>query len=162
MARMIEEYRTSMLITTPTFLGGILRVADKKKLSSLRLVFSGAEKCPEHLFAGLNDLCPQAVLCEGYGVTECSPVVAVNSIEKPRPGTIGRILPSMEWLLVNPETHIPVGPGESENCWLEVPMCFQDTLVMSLHPLWSMAGIYGMIPGIWFMKMMEYLSLPVG
>ncbi len=128
MARMIEEYRTSMLITTPTFLGGILRVADKKKLSSLRLVFSGAEKCPEHLFAGLNDLCPQAVLCEGYGVTECSPVVAVNSIEKPRPGTIGRILPSMEWLLVNPETHIPVGPGESGKLLVRGPNVFSGYL----------------------------------
>ncbi len=128
LARMIEEYQTSMLITTPTFLGGILRAADKKKLSSLRLVFSGAEKCPERLFAGLNKFCPQAVLCEGYGVTECSPVVAVNSIEKPRPGTIGRILPSMEGLLVNPETNNAVGPGETGKLLVRGPNVFSGYL----------------------------------
>ncbi|MCI5143005.1 MAG: 2-acyl-glycerophospho-ethanolamine acyltransferase, partial [Candidatus Electrothrix sp. ATG1] len=73
LARMIGAYDVTTLIATPTFLHGILRARKPDLLHSLRLIFSGAEKCPDHVFAALEKQCPQAVLCEGYGVTECSP-----------------------------------------------------------------------------------------
>ncbi|MCI5122238.1 MAG: 2-acyl-glycerophospho-ethanolamine acyltransferase, partial [Candidatus Electrothrix sp. AUS4] len=113
LARMIGAYGATTLLATPTFLNGVLRAEKPDLLHSLRLVFSGAEKCPDHIFAALKEQCPQAVLCEGYGVTECSPVVAVNSPEAPQPGTIGRILSSMEYVLLDPETNEPVPPGKN-------------------------------------------------
>jgi long-chain-fatty-acid--[acyl-carrier-protein] ligase len=111
LARMIEAYQTNTLISTPTFVNGILRAAEPEQLESLRLIFTGAEKCPDHIFTTLEKMCPGAVLCEGYGVTECSPVISVNSLDDPRPGTIGRVLPSMEYVLLDPETRQPVTAG---------------------------------------------------
>jgi long-chain-fatty-acid--[acyl-carrier-protein] ligase len=128
LGRMIEAYRATMLITTPTFLSGILKSTDSERLASLRLIFSGAEKCPDHLVARLDELCPGAVFCEGYGVTECSPVVTVNSIENPRPGTIGRLLPSMDRLLVDPQTGRIVGPGETGRLLVRGPNVFSGYL----------------------------------
>jgi long-chain-fatty-acid--[acyl-carrier-protein] ligase len=113
LAKMIALYKTSMLISTPTFLHGILRTSDADSLSSLRLVFSGAEKCPEHVYKDFGKICPQAVLCEGYGVTECSPVISVNAPENPKPGTIGKVLPSMDYVLVHPETRQQIREGET-------------------------------------------------
>ena len=104
LARLIASHRVTTLITTPTFLQNILHQADEGEPASLRLVFSGAEKCPQPLFDRLADQAPEAVLCEGYGVTECSPVISVNRPAAPVPGTIGYLMPSMQAVLLHPET----------------------------------------------------------
>ncbi|MCI5208121.1 MAG: 2-acyl-glycerophospho-ethanolamine acyltransferase, partial [Candidatus Electrothrix sp. ATG2] len=97
-------------------------------LHSLRLIFSGAEKCPDHVFAALEKQCPQAVLCEGYGVTECSPVVTVNSPDAPQIGTVGRILESMEYVLLDPETKEQVSAGKNGRLLLRGPNVFSGYL----------------------------------
>lgn len=94
LARLIAAYRVSLLLGTPTFVNGILRAARRKgMLDSLRLAVTGAEKCPERVYDALERQCPNAVVAEGYGITECSPIVAVNRVEAPRRGTIGKLLP---------------------------------------------------------------------
>ena len=60
------------------FLDGMLRKARLGILASLRLGFVGAEKCPDSVYAAFAEVAPGGVLCEGYGVTECSPVISVN------------------------------------------------------------------------------------
>ena len=72
----------------------MLRKARPGALRSFRLGFVGAEKCPEHIYAAFAEE-SGATLCEGYGVTECSPVVSVNRPRNPQPGTIGFPLPSV-------------------------------------------------------------------
>ncbi|MCI5147918.1 MAG: hypothetical protein D3916_00655 [Candidatus Electrothrix sp. MAN1_4] len=131
LARMIGAYGVTTLISTPTFLQGILRAGKSDLLHSLRLIFSGAEKCPDHVFALLKEHCPPAVLCEGYGVTECSPVVAVNSPDAPQLGTIGNVLPSMEYILLdpeNPESNQPVAPGKNGRLLVRGPNVFSGYL----------------------------------
>lgn len=104
LAKIIEAYRVSLLVGTPTFLGGILRAATTGQLATLRLAVTGAERCPARIYDALAELCPQATVLEGYGITECSPVVAANRAESPRPFTIGKVLPSIEWVVVDPDT----------------------------------------------------------
>ncbi len=140
LARMIAAYETTTLITTPTFLNGILRAGESAQLKSLRLIFSGAEKCPEHVFKTLEQKCPDALLCEGYGVTECSPVVTVNSIDDPRPGTIGRIMPSMEYVLLDPETREPVTGGKTGQLLVRGPNVFPGYLGDAPSPFVEYAG----------------------
>lgn len=111
LAGLLERYQSTLLIGTPTFLSGILRASKPEQLSSLRLIFTGAEKCPDHVYQQAADLLPQAVLCEGYGITECSPLVAINTPDDPHPGSIGRILPAMEHLIVDPDQKTPVENG---------------------------------------------------
>ncbi len=99
LARLTAAYRTTVLVGTPTFLSGILRAATNEQLRTLRLVVSGAEKCPQALYDTLAVRCPQLKLLEGYGITECSPVISCNTPDDLRPGTIGRALPSVEWVV---------------------------------------------------------------
>ncbi len=128
LARLTSAYQATTLITTPTFLNGILRAAGPDQLQSMRLIFSGAEKCPDHVFATLKRIKPQAVLCEGYGVTECAPVVTVNSITNPRPGAIGSIMPSMEYVLLDPETRKSVAAGATGQLLVRGPNVFPGYL----------------------------------
>ncbi|MEI6167364.1 MAG: AMP-binding protein [bacterium] len=111
LARLIEAYRITMLVGTPTFLNGILRSVKHHELDSLRAVISGAEKCPEQTYEWVKRQWPHMKLIEGYGITECSPVVSANDENDPKPGTIGKVLPSVEAAIQDIESgrSAPVG-----------------------------------------------------
>ena len=111
LARLIEAYQVTLLAGTPTFLNGILRAASGNALLTLRIVISGAEKCPAAVHAALAQKAPGAIIWEGYGITECSPVVSIN--DGHAPGTIGKILPSLHHAIVHPETLRRVAPGQT-------------------------------------------------
>jgi long-chain-fatty-acid--[acyl-carrier-protein] ligase len=96
LAKMIECYRATIMMGTPTFLKGIVQAAADEQIAPLRLVATGAEKCPDSLYATLARRKPDLVVLEGYGITECSPIVSINRAENPRQGTVGRLLPSVE------------------------------------------------------------------
>jgi len=108
LAKIIEAYSVTLLVGTPTFAGSIARVATEKQLASLRLAVTGAEKCPQQVYDVLAQKCTKAVILEGYGVTECSPIISLNDENDPRPFSIGKILPDIEYLLVHPETQKPL------------------------------------------------------
>ena len=124
LATLITAYRVSVLFGTPTFLGGIVRVADDTQLASLRLAVTGAEKCPDALFSTLHARWPSMIVLEGYGITECSPVVAVNPMDAPVPGTIGRLLPHVEGAVVELDLARRVAPGSTGMLLVRGPSVF--------------------------------------
>lgn len=109
--RLIEAYRVTILLGTPTFLNGIVRTAQAQQLKTLRIAITGAEKCPQTVYNAISDRCPGITVLEGYGTTECSPVVSGNDENNPRPGSIGKIMPSYEYVVVDPDTLLPVAQG---------------------------------------------------
>ncbi len=124
LARLVEAYGITMLVGTPTFLSGIVRSASDAQLASLRMVVAGAEKCPEALYEVLGRRWPHMRVLEGYGITECSPVLSVNAFEDPHRGTIGRPLPSVEHVLLDLETELPVEPGRAGMLLVRGPSIF--------------------------------------
>jgi long-chain-fatty-acid--[acyl-carrier-protein] ligase len=114
LVRKIAAYKPTLLLTTPTFFSYILNAAAGKPadLASLRIVVTGAEKCPDALFARAKEITPHAVLSEGYGITECSPVVSVGRHDNLRPGTIGQPLDGVEVLVVDPDSMQPLQAGQ--------------------------------------------------
>lgn len=112
LVRTASAYETSLLVSTPTFLSFMFAVAKPHDLRAARIIVSGAEKCPEALFTRAKELVPQATIVEGYGITECSPVVAANRPEHIKMGTVGRPVDGVEICLVDPETKQPVSPGQ--------------------------------------------------
>ena len=111
LVRLIEAYRPTMLFTTPTFLGYILAACSGNELASLRKIITGAERCPEATFAACRRLAPSAVILEGYGITECSPVVAANRLGRVKAGSIGCSVRHVETLVVDPDSHVPLPAG---------------------------------------------------
>jgi acyl-[acyl-carrier-protein]-phospholipid O-acyltransferase/long-chain-fatty-acid--[acyl-carrier-protein] ligase len=92
--KLIGETKATILLATDTFLNGYARAAEARDLSSVRYVVAGAERVKEStraLWAKYG-----TVLLEGYGATECAPVVACNVPPTNRPGTVGRTLPGVE------------------------------------------------------------------
>ena len=124
LARVVAGYGVSVLVGTPTFLNGIVRAAQPGQLASLRIAVTGAEKCSESVYQALSRACPNATILEGYGITECSPVVSATRVERPVPGTIGMPLASVESVVLGLDSHAPVGPDESGMLYLRGPSIF--------------------------------------
>lgn len=105
LVRKIAAYKPTLVAGTPTFMSYILDRAKPGDLDSLRMIVVGAEKCPPAVFDKVKQLAPRAEILEGYGVTECSPVVSVNRPGHVKPGTIGEPLPGVEVCVTDLETN---------------------------------------------------------
>ncbi|HEX2556629.1 MAG TPA: AMP-binding protein [Microvirga sp.] len=95
--KLIGGTRATILFATDTFLQGYARAADEGDLASVRYVIAGAERVKDET-RRMWDRTGTTIL-EGYGATECSPVIAVNLPDAHRPGTVGPFLPGIEWRL---------------------------------------------------------------
>lgn len=105
---LLPDVKASILFATDTFLNQYARVAAPDDFATLQFVVAGAERVrPEthHLF---NTRFHGLKLLEGYGATEAAPVVAVNHPDHNRPGTVGQMMPGMEWR-IDPVEGIPDG-----------------------------------------------------
>jgi len=117
--RLVERHRITLLLATPTFLSLYLRRCAPHQFGSLRVVLAGAEKLTEKLAGAFEEAFGIRPL-EGYGATECSPVIAtsVPSFRAPgfyqpgsRRGSVGPPLPGVAVKIVDLETREPVPPG---------------------------------------------------
>jgi acyl-[acyl-carrier-protein]-phospholipid O-acyltransferase/long-chain-fatty-acid--[acyl-carrier-protein] ligase len=90
------------------------------QFGSLRLVVAGAEKLPQPFALKFAEKFGVPI-SEGYGCTECSPVIAVNAPEYRRggvmqsgacAGSVGRLLPAVRVRVVDPDSGEPVAAGE--------------------------------------------------
>jgi acyl-[acyl-carrier-protein]-phospholipid O-acyltransferase/long-chain-fatty-acid--[acyl-carrier-protein] ligase len=90
---------STILLATNTFLNLYARRAHPYDFHSLRYLFAGAEKVQETTAAVWARQFGVRVL-EGYGATECSPVIAANTPLRPRHGAAGRLLPGVDYRIV--------------------------------------------------------------
>ena len=98
----VKETSASILLTTDTFITQYARIAEPGELKTLRFIVCGAERVREEtrrLLRTKHAIAP----CEGYGLTETSPIAAANQPGDDRPGTIGRLIPGMHAKLVPAE-----------------------------------------------------------
>jgi len=112
-SELVRDYQVTFLLATPTFLQAYTRRCLPEDFGSLQFVVVGAEKLPEPLALAFEDRFGIRPL-EGYGCTECSPVVAVNTRDFRAPGfrqvgskrgRIGHPLPGVSVRIIDPDTH---------------------------------------------------------
>jgi acyl-[acyl-carrier-protein]-phospholipid O-acyltransferase/long-chain-fatty-acid--[acyl-carrier-protein] ligase len=88
------KVRPTILFGTDTFLCAYARTAQDRDFESLRLVVAGAEPVQAETRRTWRERFGTEIV-EGYGLTEASPVVAVNSRTHGRAGTVGRLVPGL-------------------------------------------------------------------
>ena len=133
---LVRRHGITYLMATPTFLQGYLRTCEPADFGSLRFVMTAAEKLPEWLATAFHEKFGIRPV-EGYGCTECSPVVSANTHEYraagmrqqgSRQGTIGYPLPGVSVRIVDPDTRAPVKNGESGLLFVRGPNVMQGYL----------------------------------
>ncbi len=169
---LVQRFRVTMLLATPTFLRNYLRVCTPEQFATLRLVITGAEKMPAQLY---QDFVARygVPAYEGYGATEMSPVISVNApnAEHPiwpqtgsKPGTVGQPMPGVTIQVVDPETFAPIptgqqglilagGPSRMLGYWNQ-PQRTQD----ALRDGWYVTGDIGTLDADGFLTLTDRLS----
>jgi acyl-[acyl-carrier-protein]-phospholipid O-acyltransferase/long-chain-fatty-acid--[acyl-carrier-protein] ligase len=112
---LLYDLDCTIFFGTNTFLNGYARKANPYDFRSLRLLISGAEKLQERTANAWARQFGARVL-EGYGATECSPVVTINTWLNPRYGSAGRFLPGIAYKFEPME-----GVAEGGRLWVRGP-----------------------------------------
>ncbi len=133
-AALIERYKLTFLLATPTFLRVYLRKAQPHQLRSLRLTIAGAEKLPLDLARHFEERFGKRVF-EGYGLTETAPVVSVNLPEPlrnveptSRLYSVGRMAPGIAAEIREAETDRKLSLHETGMLWLRGVNIFKGYL----------------------------------
>ena len=106
-----REESPTIMVGTPSFFWGYLQKSEPGDFKTLRLMVAGADKCPDALRDGYQKK-HGVTLLEGYGATETSPVVSVNSLENNRPGSTGKVIPGVKVRIEHLETGEECKTGE--------------------------------------------------
>lgn len=116
--RDIKEFQPQMLIVVPLMLEAFYKKikpfieTDKEKAMALlggklEMIVCGAAMVDGETLAGFGAL--GLIPIQGYGMTECSPIIICNDDESPNPASVGKPLPSTEIMLINQDEN---GVGE--------------------------------------------------
>lgn len=106
----IKEFQPNMLIVVPLMLEAFYKkikpfLPDNKEKAleqlggKLRMIVCGAAMVDGETLAGFSSL--GLIPIQGYGMTECSPIVICNDDINPNPASAGKIIPSVEVKIIN-------------------------------------------------------------
>ena len=133
---LIYKHKATFFMTTSTLLQGFIRQCPPEHLSSLKYIVCGAEKLADRV----REACKEKFgiePIEGYGATECSPLVSLNvpNFRVPgffqrgtKAGTVGHPIPGVSVRTVNLADGAPVGVNESGMMLVEGPNVMQGYL----------------------------------
>ena len=169
---LVERHRATILLATPTFLQLYQKRCTPAQFGSLRLVIAGAEKLSEGVAEAFEDHFGIRPL-EGYGMTECSPVVAVSTLDYRAPGFfqpgarlgyVGQPLPGVSVQVVDPDTSEPLDPGREGMLRVKGPNVMRgylgrdDLTAAVLRDGWYVTGDLGLRDEDGFLKVTGRLS----
>ena len=122
----MKKTRPTILPAVPPVYRRLMDVAKEQGISlqGVRYAVSGAMNLPPELVAEWEDA-SGGYMVEGYGLTECAPLVSCNPLnDTRRAGSIGIPFPSTDIRVVDPETLQDVPLGEEGELWVHGPQCF--------------------------------------
>jgi acyl-[acyl-carrier-protein]-phospholipid O-acyltransferase / long-chain-fatty-acid--[acyl-carrier-protein] ligase len=169
---LIHKQRVTILIATPTFLQLYLRRCMPDQFGSVRIILTGAEKLSDRLAQAFEEKFGIRPI-EGYGVTECAPVIAVNCPDfraagfyqpASRRGTVGRPLPGVSVRIVDPDSFESLPIGTAGMLLVKGPNVMhgylgrQDLTLKAMHEGWYITGDIAILDEDGFITITDRLS----
>lgn len=152
-AKLAQDYSTTVLLATPTFLRSYIRRVEPEQFKSLEIIVVGAEKMPLDVAEDFEQRFGVRPV-EGYGTTELSPVVSVNippnrglaSGQWLREGSVGRPMDEIQARVVSLDDDKPLGIEQSGLLEIRGPNVMQgyldrpDLTAEVMHDGWYRTG----------------------
>ncbi|MCG8701744.1 MAG: AMP-binding protein [Bacteroidales bacterium] len=111
-AKIISHTKASVLLATPTFLKMIMSASSDEDFNSIRLTITGAESLhpdiAQQFRRKTHDI---ATLLQGYGITECSPILSLTTPETEDLKSVGKMITGVECLIIDLDTNKPLPDG---------------------------------------------------
>lgn len=119
---LIRTHRPTAFIGIPSMYNALLNAKSAKPddFTSLRYLVSGSEPLPESVYQGFREKF-NTTINEGYGLTETSPVTNWCRPEDDKRKAVGRPLPRVEEIIVDPEDGRICGPNEDGEVRIKGP-----------------------------------------
>jgi len=121
---LVQRHRVTFLAVVPPVMAALAHhpMVDDHDLSSVELIVSGGAPLGADLQRAVAARLPQAAVGQGWGMTE----TAVGATMPDRdagtvPGSVGRVMPSTELRVVDPDTRADLGAGEPGELWVRGP-----------------------------------------
>ncbi len=128
--KLVEKFKGTILVATPTFLRSYLRRCTPEQFKTMDVVVAGAERLPPELCQQFRDKFGVRPV-EGYGATELSPITAVNvpgSRQAPgnfqvdaKEGTVGRTICNVAAKITDLDSGQELGPNQPGMLWIAGP-----------------------------------------
>ncbi|MDH4083463.1 MAG: acyl-[ACP]--phospholipid O-acyltransferase [Nitrospira sp.] len=169
---LIRQYRLTFIVITPTFLQLYSRRCTPEQFSSVRVILTGAEKLSARLAQSIEDKFGIGPI-EGYGVTECAPVIAVNCPDfraagyyqpASRRGTVGQPLPGVSLRIVDPDHYTSLPTGTSGMLLVKGPNVMngylgrEDLTTQVMRDGWYITGDIASLDDDGFLTITDRLS----
>ena len=169
---MVRKDRCTLLFATPTFLQNYLRRCEAEDFKSLRFIIAGAEKLKTEMIDAFEEkfgIRP----CEGYGATECSPLIALNVPDAKtdtgrqvgtKEGTVGHTVCGLAFKVLDVETGQPLPTGEQGLLHVKGPNVMKGYLKLPdkteqvLHDGWYNTGDIVSVDADGFVTICDRLS----
>jgi long-chain-fatty-acid--[acyl-carrier-protein] ligase len=127
LAHDIKHYKPTLFCCPPSFIKALTRAAHPEDLKSISYFVSGAERAPQELFDYVENLGPGHAMIEGYGITECGPIVTMTPLKGARKG-VGPPLPDVHVMIVGEDTRQPMPVGSEGEIAISGPNVFHGYL----------------------------------
>ncbi|MFC7392767.1 AMP-binding protein [Scopulibacillus cellulosilyticus] len=121
--KMIQKDKSTIFVATNTFFDHYGKYATRENLETLRIVVSGGEKLKKDVFDKYQRDFGITIL-QGYGATETSPIIALNTPDFNKEGSVGKPLPLMKCKIDQVE-----GINEGGNLLLKGPNVMKGYLI---------------------------------
>lgn len=149
LANDIKHWEVTFFCCAPSFILGMLRVAKEEQLKTLQLIVTGAEKAPVELYDTIH--AKGKTLLEGYGISECGPIVTLQREGEPQIG-VGKPLPGVEICIIDSESEEVLGTDQEGEVCIIGPNVFKGYLGEERYPfieiegrMWYRSGDRGII-----------------
>ena len=129
----IERWKITLICSAPSFLKGILHAATKEQLKTMRLFVSGAERISKDVVEKIKSFGEDKSLVEGYGITECAPMISLNLTGDQSKG-VGQHLSNIEICIVDPETLKVLDKDKEGEFCVKGPNVFNGYVAKEKYP----------------------------
>jgi acyl-CoA synthetase (AMP-forming)/AMP-acid ligase II len=125
----LKHTKATNIMVTPTLLKMMMARSSKEDLASVELVISGAESLHKDVKLGFEKLTDgNTLIIEGYGVTECSPIVCLNPKDHQKLNSVGKFILGLDALIMDLDTEQPLPVGKEGMIVVSGPSIFNGYL----------------------------------